>query len=211
MNEQHLDTVDRMVDGELDDQQQRALLLDCEARGTWRELALAYVESQALKQGLSDYLNEPPGEVAAERTSKPLDDVRSDWNPWSLAAAVLIALGLGYGMGKAPGRDLATVDPEPAMVDATPESEVLPSSMQFMVSNPTTNELSSFDLPLVKASELGGDLRKQLHGPSPDEYFHKMRDRGVSVHRRQTITPVRMENGQRVLVPIDYYLEQHFQ
>ena len=45
--------INRMVDGELGDEEQRALLADCERHSRWRELALAYVESQVLRAQLS--------------------------------------------------------------------------------------------------------------------------------------------------------------
>ena len=46
--------IDRMVDGQLTVAEQRALLLACDTDNRWRELALAYVESQVLSNALGE-------------------------------------------------------------------------------------------------------------------------------------------------------------
>ncbi len=51
--------IDRMVDGELSVEQQRVVLLACEENHQWRDLALAYVESQAWGHELRSLTQDP--------------------------------------------------------------------------------------------------------------------------------------------------------
>ena len=103
--------LDRMVDGELTSDEQRTVLLRCEEQGRWRELALAYVESQVLGGTLGDssfLLREDQkpkrSDVPVVRESSTEIETRTpsvkseNWNLMSLAAAVLLSLGLGYGL-----------------------------------------------------------------------------------------------------------------
>jgi phospholipid transport system substrate-binding protein len=61
--------IDRMVDGELTTDQQCSLLADCEEHAGWRDLALAYVESQVLTKELKALGNE----AIATLTEKGID------------------------------------------------------------------------------------------------------------------------------------------
>ena len=220
VDEQRLDRqkqIDRMVDGELNAAQQRELLLECEERDHWRDLALAYVESHAFTtelKGFADFPTEretiqPPHDHAGES-----DRRQSSWNAWSLAAAVLLSLSIGYGAGwswKLPsittfgkdrivqGKDLST-SPDRAQ------------SMQFMVANPLTNELQEIQLPLVNSSDLEPGWQNRLRPKRlPDDLLRQLNAGGLNVQQTRTLTPVRLRDGSRVIVPVDYYIERPFQ
>lgn len=219
MSEEQLLEIDRMVDGELDRDQQRGLLVRCDERNGWRDLALAYVEAQALRGELKTYVEDASQKPTP--TPQPQNE-NLPWSPWALAAAIMLSLGLGYGLGTLWQRDIG-VAPGPLVADTEvptndgdatddlPKPIEAPETMQFMVSNPNTNEWHSIDLPIVKASELGPDWRERLHTPIPDDLVQEMQDRGYRLRQTQTITPVRMQNGQRVLVPMNYYFHQPYQ
>ena len=102
--------IDRMVDGELSANEQRELLMMCDSEDRWRELALAYVESQVFAKELNDFgqttivASEPnvtpvtPAPIRPDlqhRTESP----ERGWSVMSLAAVILLSLGFGYGMG----------------------------------------------------------------------------------------------------------------
>ena len=219
MSEEQLLEIDRMVDGELDRDEQRGLLVRCEERNGWRELALAYVQAQALRDDLKTYVEDAAQKPAS--TSQPQNE-SVPWSPWALAAAIMLSLGMGYGLGTW-WQGEAGVAPAPLVADSNipvnddvakddlPKPIEAPETMQFMVSNPSTNEWHSIDLPIVKASELGPGWEEELRRPIPDELVQQMQDRGYRLRQTQTITPVRMQNGQRVLVPMDYYFHQPYQ
>ena len=213
MNEQ----LDRMVDGELTENEQRAVLLGCEEQDRWRELALAYVEAQVLSRELPTIqeleMDEPPREVRPVPTSA----ASWLWNPFALAAAVVLSLSIGYGAGwwwQGPVAPVATIASQEPMVTAGAPTSSSPRLMQLTVSHPTTNELRQIELPIVNASQLGPNWREQIQTTFPDEstdFLRQMRDAGLNIQQTRTVTPITLSDGTRVLVPIDYYFETPFQ
>ena len=83
--------------------------------------------------------------------------------------------------------------------------------MQFTLANPTTNELQQIHLPIVSVSDLGPDWQTRLRPTLPEDLLQEMRAGGLNVRQTRTVTPVRLPDGRRVLVPIDYYFEQPYQ
>jgi len=221
MNDQQIE-FDRMVDGELDFAHQRTLLLTCEAQNSWRELALAYVESQTLGSELNmlsgqNSHSESVGRIGGSRSTR---SYRSTvWNPFVLAAAVLLSLGIGYGFGwrwqqdahKSPLVGLPARAGSSGATKSTNDSGAQFRSMQFTVVNPMTNELLQIELPIVNASDLGPNWREQLRSDLPADLLREMRAGGLNVRQTQTMTPVRLSDGTHVVVPIDYYFEQPYQ
>lgn len=213
MTNEQLIRIDRMVDGELDCEQQRDLLLHCQEQDQWRDLALAYVESQALRSDLKTYVDDGTAKPRAdvEEAKRDSESARS-WNPMALAAAIFLSLGLGYGLGTWWLDDAGVASGIAELVPQQPRTEkAKPSSMQFMVANPGTNELQSINLPVLNASDLGPNWQTQLRSQVPEDLLREMRERGVNMQQTHTITPVRLSNGKRVLVPIDYYIEHLYQ
>ena len=132
---------------------------------------------------------------------------------WSLAVAVLLSLGLGYGLGW--GWQRAAIETpdfaaKPPIGELDRESE-LPSSMQFMVNHPTTRELQQVEIPLLKATDLGPNWQQRLQASSSSGLVDEMRRQGLNLRQQRTLTPVRLSNGQRVVVPVDYFYEQPYQ
>lgn len=202
--------INRMVDGELTQNEQGALLTDCEENAGWRELALAYVESQALSTELKSFVeSEKHARFGVQQTDSKL--TASSWNSWSLAAAIMLSLTFGYGLGWSWPDGTSAVENSltgPAEFDKVAGSA---ASMQFTVSDPATSELRQIDLPVVKASDLGPNWQRQLGPTLPEDLLREMRAGGLNVHQTRTVTPIRLPDGRRVVVPIDYYVEQPFQ
>lgn len=239
--------IDRMVDGELSSSQQRELLLACETGDRWRDLALAYVESQVLSNALgeSSFLIEQPANVLANSPSNASEtqpneasaesqtvDVQTEkareqnalsWNTWSLAAAVLLSLGMGYGLGwwwqgVEPGDPINVVNTTPS--HETPESPQLAlgngtsntETMPFWVSDSSGSEMRQVELPLVNASDLGPNWQQDLQRPNlPSELVRELREGGMKLRQQRTMIRVRRPDGRLVLVPIDYFYEELFQ
>src|SRR5262249_14017698 len=89
--------VDRLVDGELSNAEQREVLLaaDREPDG-WRRLALAFVESQALRLELSALMKPLPGQSSDETSRLPTVAARGGLlRTGALVACSLLAFGLG--------------------------------------------------------------------------------------------------------------------
>lgn len=251
--------IDRMVDGELSTAQQRELLRACDADNRWRELALAYVESQVLGKALGDatflaedshnrseekvdsskaiVASDVAPDAASERSIEPqgmsprtAEDASSIgssyWNTWALAAAVLISLGTGYGLGwwwqgADPemsinmAQDRSTnpnssqlAQANPSQTNGKPELETMP----FWVTDSSGGELRQVSLPLVNASDLGPNWHQELRQPDlPRELVEELRGRGVKLRQQRTMIRARRSDGRLVLVPIDYFYEELFQ
>jgi len=216
MNEHRKIQVDRMVDGELSLKQQRELLLSCENDQSWRELALAYVESQAWGSELNLLMEETTTNQSKVGVGRNRE-VRtySDGRPLFLAAAILLLLGIGFGIGWVL-QDATPTSPATEIVAETGDSSAdraddRLSSMQLTVSDPATNELRQIDLPIVRASDLGPNWLQQF-GPSlPDGLLQKIRGSGLDIKRTRTFTPFDLGDGRRVVIPIDFYIEQDYQ
>lgn len=115
-------TLQRLVDGELDDTQIRQLLHQAEhgqhSLQTWKQLAVAYVENQMLQNSLQAFDNAVDNAIDPAKTSADAGEVqpsfrssdvrakhtatpvgrfspRSVWVPMAIAACLLIALGVG--------------------------------------------------------------------------------------------------------------------
>src|SRR5689334_12402860 len=118
--------IDRLVDGDLDSEARRALLLrlDAEPDG-WRRCALAFLEAQCWRESLGPTAREAaPGPSAAIRPARR----RPDPARWSAVAAGLLAafvLGWAAGGRGADRPELADhANPAPASVPASkPEPE----------------------------------------------------------------------------------------
>lgn len=94
--------IDQLVDGELPDDQRQALLesMDSTPNG-WRQCALTFLESQALKEvlptiGSSDADEESANQVRGLSIAKSKTGSRSIGGLLALAASVLVAFGLGF-------------------------------------------------------------------------------------------------------------------
>jgi hypothetical protein len=145
----------------------------------------------------------------------------------SLAAAVLLSLGLGYGLGwwwqgdPVTGPALAGSASQPSAFQGKPNEQIAVSpptskdkirTLPFVLPDPTSDELRQIDLPVVNASDLGPNWEQQLNSSNvPDEFLQDLRANGVNVRQTRTMTRIRLPDGRLVLVPIDYFFEQPFQ
>ena len=118
-----LESMDRLVDGELSESERDALLRSCDdSPALWRNLALAYIEAQSWREDMGVLAQVWATDSATNRGDVVAMDARSvspDGNavassssdgsvvwPWKrnmnymgMAAAVLISIGLGFGFG----------------------------------------------------------------------------------------------------------------
>ncbi len=88
-------TLQRCVDGELDEVQQQALLCQLEQHPTgWRRLALAFLEHQLWAQAGREWVEHPSTTPA---TVPPVASRPRAWlRPTALIASTLLAVGVGY-------------------------------------------------------------------------------------------------------------------
>ncbi|MEX2189040.1 MAG: hypothetical protein WD875_19690 [Pirellulales bacterium] len=224
-------TLDRMVDGELDRQAEGELFarLDDETDG-WRRLALAFVESQALGAELR-------GVVAASRlkgesavtsvTGHRETSGRAAPYPWSrvlsLAASLLICVGIGFGVGRAWHGRTAGHDVGATGATNIVEADIVPSVGGATVGDSTaditkavaqedaplgmftlpTHGGTPVQLPIYDVANGGQQMLTSTESAVPAEVIHALRSRGHEVKQQRRLWPIDLGDGRRIIVPVE--------
>jgi hypothetical protein len=179
--------LDRMVDGELSPDDQRELLarIDDEPGG-WRRLALAFVESQALRCDLVA-INPAPASGRVHPGGVPQTTA-----PWSRLLALAASLAVAFGIG------LFTRDfSRGGSRQDTPVQSV--ASDRLNPALPVDDEA----LRLVDLSEVSPDWVRSSPNIVPPRIRHDLERSGYRVEQQRLFVPLLLENGQPAVVPID--------
>lgn len=221
--------LDLLVDGELRDDERRDLLAWCEREPDgWRRCALAFLEAQDWSKVLGDLSEragaaseepatiraELPQVVHAESTQiQPTPTathgvstrrIRQWGTMLAMAASVALAFTLGQRMhdaGKA-GRivpdgvgGIRAVDDRGAPADRSP------GPVRLVVGgSPGSGEIQ---LPVMPGDELGSDWLRTQPAAMPDDVRQALERLGHHVEQRRRLVPYRLDDGRRVLVPVD--------
>ena len=216
---------DLLVDGELSESQRRELLsqLDDEPGG-WRRCALAFLEGQSWTQDLGALLGERARQQSVKRPggwprlSGPAGTLLA------MAASFLVALFLG-GLVQSvwrsedplPGPQIndlvGTTSPEaPAPDEKSPEGPpaIPPEQPETSAGRVWLVELPGTDgqgrtirLPAVERDRIDESWLKSLPAPMSAETLERLKKAGLQVEQRRELLPLRMEDGRRLLVPVD--------
>lgn len=221
------DAIDRMVDSALSLEEQRELLdsFDRHPDG-WRQLALAYMESQTLKSDFSGMLPAPVGpvvDVIAEPSVEPArvsggGGSSSDWIITATIAVAAFAVGmvtLSWWRGRGADSDIPPIagsydehkDPmghadKRDHEDADPDflSLTMPA---FGHHEPDAGGQRRLRIPLQKiAPEMTGRVYRAPPVISP-ELRIKLRRQGHIVREERRVYPVKLHDGRQVLVPVN--------
>lgn len=168
MNEQHTPDefdqrlLDRLVDGELDDNARRALLSSLDEQfingqpDGWRRCALAFVEAQTWGQEMKHLVTtEDAAEslgngslIAAGQVSRGTQEVTAHGGPprsavWlAVAAGLLVAFGLGAGVRHLlPGNEEPMAPSGIQVAESHPPTTEPPVATETLPSDPLSNEL----------------------------------------------------------------------
>lgn len=173
----------RLVDGEMNTRDCEHFLQKAEQSPEhWREIALAFIEAQKLQEDFKDIFAE---EEAPQAPAVPSPQSSPSW--WSLAAAMVALLGLGYLLGRA--------QPEaPSMVDTNKAATLK-----------TTPNTSPYKLVLQTKSEAG--IPRTVELPAFDEEtFRKRtpvtRKDGWQVAWHTDLLTGELKDGRRLVVPV---------
>jgi hypothetical protein len=227
--------LDRLVDGELNRDQQRQLLVALEAEPEgWRRCALAFVEAQAWRHELCafDVRSELPATRSHESTRTSAATawrLRSHYWKWfAIAGCLLLAFGLGAGAGEFwQGRNStgqianhsATAAPNEQLVaNAAPSTNLEdpsanPTNWQALkVTIPSVDGQSdqTMEVPLVEGNEQR--LQSLLADQSPILPVvtrQMLESSGNEVAEHRAYYPVKLEDGRQAVVPMDYVEVRH--
>ena len=208
--------IDRLVDGELDNDQQRALLreLDDHPRH-WRDAALAFVEAQVWSRELRELVSADAS--ASAETPKP--EQKSVGGRYSHWIQLLLATAAGAMLVICIQQFLVTADqptrPSPELIAGQgdplqeqdifqPDSEAGPQPVgdaTFLVS--TGGQEQMMQLPVFAANEMT-DSWLAHDAPLPADVVEVLNQSGRAWQRQRELVPVELEDGRQVIVPINH-------
>jgi hypothetical protein len=224
---------DRLVDGELNQEEYRQLLSSLDERPAgWKQRALAFLEAQALGHELGGY--EQGGQRAASDGPSPADDKAltlpdsrsggaqlSPWGIAGIAASFLAVLGIGLWSNQGPGGGvngggvatqaglLSGFRLGRAPTPASPAFELAGTECQRHLVNKVTlvvegpNEKQQ--LIDLPVVEAEGDPMEYLALDSavPSEVREALQRSGHQLQRRRQYIPVRLQDGRQMVLPIE--------
>jgi hypothetical protein len=221
--------IDRLVDGELGQQEQRQLLVALEAEHEgWRRCALAFVEAQSWKQELQ-LMSCQPDPAACDRhasskqfTSKSTIVIRQSSHWFLMAACLLLAFALGVGtrdLWRGQNREQVANHPskpianEQLVANAAwnvnhGNESVNPTQWQALkVTIPSADGQSeqTMEVPLVEGNEQ--KLQSLLADQSPvlpAVTRQMLETSGNEVSEHRTYYPVKLDDGRHAVLPMDY-------
>jgi hypothetical protein len=215
--------IDRLVDGELTSDERRQLLSALEGQPEgWRRCALAFVESQAWR-GEMRQLTTP---IAVTPASRPVSGpgatkLQSRKLPtvaWlALAAALMLAFGLGRQLGSSERNVLATLQSDSTqLADVAKAPKKLPPAAQpkslstgdavTLVVNNHEGVPQRIRVPLVEGRHLGEQFAEAPEWSHSPELTKHLSERGLGLAARRRYAPMFFEQADQLvpmIVPVD--------
>jgi hypothetical protein len=220
--------LERLVDGEFSSDEYRTLLaaLD-EEPGAWRQCAMAFLESQALKQEFGQVhslLDVPPQESVGRKALPKTNEV---WKTvqmlLAIAASFLIAFGLGlalpsilhFGQEGDGGGNIKTGSPlivsdgdnsEDGNIEGSAADAVrYVGDVRLLVDSAGDGAEEAGHVPVY---EVGQDVTGFLAGETPalgPEMLELLRQSGYEVRHDQQYFPAPLDDGRQIIVPVEGY------
>ena len=211
-------TIQRCVDGELNEAEQQAFLFQLEHCPTgWRDLALAFVEHQLWSKAGRDFVHEPAPPLLTAHVAEPPARLNgSGLRNMTLAASTLLAVGLGYlsGNGRfwsspssSPGSEIVQAPSNPRGPNAAPTMNVSMDSSQQASASPTRTG------PSLNSS---ASISHQPYDPVPlpsddqwmpprlsDELRQSLEDQGFQVREEPRYYTVPVDKNRHLVVPVN--------
>ena len=217
--------LDRLVDGELTDEQEREILLQLERDPSgWRRCALAFLEAQAFRQEFGSMLSVPTERPVSRRPAQ-----RYRWGGYggtllAMAASFLVALFVGTQL-PGPWRRPAPADPSPNyLAEGTsngqqpvarperpaeiplevPRQPQTPSAPVWMVELAGPDgESEPIRVPAVERDSIDEDWLQNLPAAIPPEVVRQWERIGHPIRQRRRLLPFRLNDGRQLVVPVD--------
>jgi hypothetical protein len=219
--------IDRLVDGEMSSNERRSVLMSLDHDGGgWRRLALAFLESQALRDEFrrSRQRTEAATSAAANTvavTLSPRSRLLNRRLAWAamMSAGCLLAFTIGW-VSRPPVTIVQSVSPsaERPSPEAYPPWNP-PASRDGMLVNASGTDgvhqtlrlelgdgrggpPQAVEVPVIENSEV--DLDDLLNGPSviPEDVQRRLLSSGRRVYEQRQLYEVTLEDGRRGFVPV---------
>lgn len=201
--------LDLLVDGELNESQRRELLAWCEREPDgWRRCALAFLDAQSWSSVLGQMARGDSGPADRSSSDDPLWAAPSAESPvveppkatiapsWlspalALAASVLVAFSLGlWARGGMFGGG-------PAIAAKGARDKVR------LVADGPAGAGEEMQSPVAGGQRMNDDWRSGQPAAMPREIEQALERLGHRVRQRRQLVPIPLEDGRRVMVPVD--------
>lgn len=199
--------LDRLVDGELTDAERRELLLRLDqAPQGWRRCALAFLEAQAWRSEAQTVVTEPAPTVRRANAAQKNWKGPAIYIPLAMAAGFALTFAL---LKQWDGREIAEIGVSPRggvqMVENIPNSPSLAGQNLRLVVDGTAGEHQKVvEVPLVDAQRMNETLfGSGAQPPLPPDFVRMLEQAGHQVVRERRLVPVDLNDGRRVVVPMD--------
>jgi hypothetical protein len=209
--------IDRLVDGELTDDDRRRLLQSLDERPEgWRRCALAFLEAQSWREELGQVAHDLGTETKESMSPVPSAVVvrKSVWTMgamWlAMAAGLLVAFGLGTmhrdrdhlvadNSANSSGQ-LANV---PSPVIPAPSNAAKRGDAVTLFVKDEGGRMQPVRVPLVDANTLDKELGVQFQTGVPDDVRKQLKSNGYAVQTKRQYAPLWLENGRPMILPVE--------
>jgi hypothetical protein len=210
---------DRLVDGELSASERQRLLesLDSLPEG-WRRCAIAFLEAQSWGDDLRHLVRQPVQTIDTNKTP-PAARTRSDRTSMRPAAtwfAVAASLLIGFSLALMLRNDrvpIANVSVDPPRNEQFAENVPPPSAQKPNAADGNdamtlwvrdeSGQPQRLRVPLLDASTLDRELGVEFQSGLPADVRSRLQDRGYDVESKRRYAPIWLENGHRMIVPVE--------
>ncbi len=198
---------DRLVDGELSEQERRQLLEGLDRQpGGWRRCALAFLEAQCWKQTFAaDSRPSSLPKIEAPAARLP----RSRWThrvgtALAMAASFLIVFWIGSfaerTMLDRSAGPLAQNEPPRAVGHAAPDAAGSKPWQMVTLASPSGSKIR---MPAAERNRLDPQWLDALPSAVPDDVLQAFNRTGHQVQQRRELVPIPLGDGRQMVVPVD--------
>ena len=211
--------LDKLADGELSDHEVRRVVASFDGEiDAWRRCALAFIERQMWQRDLMGIARPSavPDEVAAVavKTSKPRRTTARWHLPLAMAASMLLAFVAARGyenwLSVQPNEKPTSLakkgDHPKSRKDGLDIHEVSDTPAgRLTLSMDTGNSLEqNVEIPFYEEGQIDKKRLAQLQkNPIPADVVRQLREAGHTLVRKQQVLHVDLENGKRVIIPVE--------
>jgi hypothetical protein len=198
--------IDRLVDGECDDAERRALLLRLEADPDgWRRCALAFLEDQAFRSALAGPVPSVPlvrPSLAPSKDRKALAAVRVAVAAGLIAATFALGFALGGGSRGRDAVDLARADAPPPARDPAEVDDVIREVGWASLKVGAGGEETVRRVPILAGPGLDEAWLRSRPSAVP-EYVRAQWERdGFQLAERRQLLSLNLDDGRRLAIPV---------
>lgn len=220
---------DRLVDDELAPEERRALLAALDDHpANWRRCALAFLEAQSWRSELGDVQECIDNSTAAAVVENVRGGKSFSWPVLlAMAASFLAAFVLGWGAsdlpsfvggysskvvnapkgggGLQPPNVAQTIDGNVAQPPRIGAGELLDERLpQYLtLAIGAGPDAQIVDLPVYELDEASLERIAEQAEPLPADLLQTLHRSGHEVHRQQRLMPISLQDGGRVVVPVE--------